>query len=249
MGFFTNSSVKNINIGDGVKFLNNRMVNLFASCTSFNGIVNIENTVTNIFQILYQCRNFNSPIEIPNSVVDMQRAFYAASNFDQPLTIPNSVTNMAYALALSKFNQPIIIPESVKNMLGCFNQCQRFNHPLNIPDSVTDAGMIFSSCGNLNCPITFGNGVTSIQGAFSNCNNFSNNISIFSKNVTSARIMLGGRVRNNSKRVNIHVPAGSKTYNAMLINTSDSIVGNTISWTGTSYKYNSQWNIYIYPDL
>ena len=54
--------------------------------------------------------------------------------------------------------------------------------------------------------------------------------------------------KNNSKRLNIYVPAGSTTNTTVHYNNTRSLIGKNITWTDAgSYQYNTAYNIYIYP--
>lgn len=224
MGFFNNMYVKNVVIDDNVCFANNSMAKLFENCRNYNGPVNVKNTVTNIFGIVNNCWNFNRPIEIPNSVVDMSQAFRSCNNFNQPIEIPNSVTAV--------------------DLL--FYGCHNFNQPLNIPNSVINAGQILYDCRNFNSQVVFGNNVRNLSYSMYNCRNFGGNIHIKSIKVDRIDSFIAGRVSNKCKRINIYIPSNvCSTYTAIFGGTNH-ICGNVVTWTGSTYKYNKQYNVYVY---
>ena len=82
-----------------------------------------------------------------------------------------------------------------------------------------------------------------------NCRNLNAGTFYFrAKNITNIAKCFYGK--NNSRRYNIHVPAGSNTLN-LIYNTTNtySIVGATITWTNSGQNfYNTTYNIYIYAN-
>lgn len=262
MGFFTNSYVKNIMIGDNVQFKNNTMYNAFALCSSFNSPITIPNSVTNASNAFYACSNFNSPVTFGSGCKDISNAFRSCPNFNQPVTIPSSVTNCWYIFdGCTNFNQPVTISNGVPMTVGMFANCTKFNSSVTIPNSVTDARSMFYGCTNFSKNVEFPESVTQLHQAFEGCTNMSGNIIIRGRNIVSDswagsmpfyRLLVG---KNNAKRVNIFVYNGSKTNNSLYSDSTavtgvHGLVGNSFSWTkSTNYYYNSKYNIYVYHNL
>jgi hypothetical protein len=97
-----------------------------------------------------------------------------------------------------------------------------------------------------------GNNVTTMSYTYYGCQNLAANSSMYcyNPNINDFQSCFG--LKNNSRRINVHVPAGSTTNTVASYNNTNSIVGKNITWTtNTSNKcyYNTAYNIYIYYDL
>ena len=113
-------------------------------------------------------------------------------------------------------------------------------------DNVTNMGRAYRGCNKLTGSPACGPNVTNMAEAYYNCTNLSGNAYFYSSVVSNMRNCFYNK--NNSKRLNIYVPANSTTNTTIHYNNTYSIVGKTITWTNPgSYQYNTTYNIYIYP--
>lgn len=158
----------------------------------------------------------------------------------------NTIKNVRFNINLS--------PTSTANWFANSSNLTNINYTnLNI-NSITNMSYMCYSCPNLTSMPVCGRNVTNMAGAYRNCPNIpKGNIYIYSKNVTNATGCFGGK--NNSRIYNIHVPANSTTWNTFLRNTTQSIVGNKITWTiydstwlTVHSVYNAKYGIYIYAN-
>ena len=254
MGIFTNSYVKNITIGDNVKWFNNSMARAFENCTNFNSPVQIPDYITNLYMTFNNCRSFNQPVRLP-PILDaygMYGTFYWCSNFNQPITIPNGVKYMTNTFSSCyNFNQPITIPNGVIDLDSAFRTCSNFNQPITIPNSVTNMSQAFHFCNNFNQPVIIGDNVTNLHNAFRYCKNMGCNITILSTNVNNVKGMIN--YKSTYSRVNIIVPKSGTTYTTIKnTSSSRSVTSTTLQWTydnANSCIYNTAQNVYIYNIL
>ena len=165
--YSSRSSIKTVNIGDGVTSIGD---DAFYNCSALTSVT-IGNSVTSIGNYaFYECRSLTS-VTIPNSVTSIgDGAFYNCSSLTS-VTIPNSVTTIGeYAFSSCSGLTSITIPNSVTSIGdGAFYNCSSLTS-VTIPNSVTTIGeYAFSSCSGLTS-ITIPNSVTSIgRYAFNNC--------------------------------------------------------------------------------
>ena len=268
--FFNNAHVENIAISNDVGYVNDSMGGLFSGCVNFNASVHIPEGVTNMYEtfrgckmfnqpvnmpdsvttvinIFMECHNFNQPVKLSNAILDTKHMFFNCYNYNQPTSIPPNATSLYFMFTnCYSFNQSVTIPASVTNLAYTFCDCNKFNQPVIIPDSVTTMCETFRNCRNLNVPMSIGAGVTNLSGAFKNCSNFGSNVTVLSSGVTNIKNMFYGK--NNSKRVNVFVPAGSTTnttFNnvAPMFNVSSVTMTND---TANNCRYNTARNIYVY---
>ena len=116
-------------------------------------------------------------------------------------------------------------------------------------DNVVDMCRTYQNCLNITGIPVCGNNVTNMFGTYRGCVNLSAGDQYwYSKNIANASYCFANK--NNSRRYNIHCYANSLTFNKLIISNTKSIVGATITWTNAgAYRYNTVYNIYIYPDL
>lgn len=178
-GVFYGDGVKNVIIGENVKWVNNSMNNAFYYCKIFNSPVKVPVGITHMINTFFMCSNLNQPIAIPNGVVDTRGAFEYCSNLNQPITIPNTVTNATNMFRdCRNLNQPITIPGSVKNAQNMFRSCENLNQPIIIQDGVTNTHEMFGTCLRFNQPIIIPNTVTNASSMFYQTGNFDQSVII-----------------------------------------------------------------------
>ena len=113
-------------------------------------------------------------------------------------------------------------------------------------NNITDMRCVYSNCVNLTGSPVCGNNVKYMYQTYANCPNIAGNAYFYSSAVMN--VVGCFQNKNNSRRLNIYVPSGSTTLATVLYNNTRSLVGNTITWTnGGTYRYNTAYNIYIYP--
>lgn len=240
-----------VNIGEKVGYVNNTMFCLIANSSQVNSPLFIPDGVTNIASVARGCSNFNQPVNIPDSVIDASLAFSQCYNFNKGVQIGNGVQNMQQMFYnCQNFNQPITLPNSVSTAHQALYNCRKFNQPVAIPDSVVNMDNFLYSGASFNRPITIGNNVVNAYYAFYNCKMLSQNIIIHSNVLNNCKGMFGSK--NNSKRLNIFVHAGSSTETKVKNATTNSVVGSALTWTADAENnccYNTAYNIYIYNTL
>ena len=166
------SSLKNINIPEGVTSIGN---SAFTSCSSLTNI-NIPEGVTSIGNsAFYMCSSLTN-VNIPKGVTSIgSSAFYMCSSLTN-INIPEGVTSIGNSAFNSCYSLTSVnIPEGVTSIgSSAFSSCRSLTN-INIPEDVTNIrDSAFSSCNaltNINIP----EGVTSIgNSAFSSCNALTN---------------------------------------------------------------------------
>ena len=91
------SSVLSFVLSNSIPILveNNRMSNMFKSCTSLVWISEIPSTIKYLSDTFSICTSLVNAPEIPNSVTDMNFTFAGCTSLVNAPEIPNSVTNMS----------------------------------------------------------------------------------------------------------------------------------------------------------
>ena len=137
---------------------------------------------------------------------------------------------------------------NVTNMYGTYSGCRNLTGSPVCGDNVTDMGHTYFYCYNLTGSPVCGNNVTSMWNTYAGCRNLNEGTFYFYSNkVSQAQNCF--YYKNNLRRYNIHVPAGSKTLQTFFINNTQSIVGVPITWTNEGNNfYNTAYNIYIYAN-
>ena len=183
-------------------------------------------SVTNIYSTYYSCYNLTGSPVCGKNVINMANAYYSCYNLTGSPICGNNVTNMANAYYFcNNLTGSPACSNSVTNMRYAYYGCTKL------------AG--FPACGN---------SVTDMRSAYYNCYNLNAGTFYFKSNKISKAYNCFYN-KNNSRRYNIHVPSNSITLNTFLINNSDSLVGQNITWTNAgTYYYNKAYNIYIYPN-
>ena len=111
---------------------------------------------------------------------------------------------------------------------------------------VTRMNDAYTYCSNLTGSPVCGNNVTDMYRTYYNCANIGANAYFYSSNVSNSVNCF--KYKNNSKYLNIYVPANSITNNTVHYNNTRSLVGANITWKNAgTYQYNTTYNIYIYP--
>ena len=133
MAIFQNSYVKNITIGDNVRFVNNSMFRAFAFCYNFNSPVTIPNGVTNINGCFGLCHNFNQPVNIPNGGTHLISFMWSCQLFNHPINIPDSVLYMTDAFNnCISLNSPVVIGNNVQGLINAFDNCINMSQNITI---------------------------------------------------------------------------------------------------------------------
>ena len=113
-------------------------------------------------------------------------------------------------------------------------------------DKVTSMISAYNACCNLTGSPVCGNNVVYMLNTYRNCPKIGSNGYFYSHNIVNAQNCFS--VKNNSKRLNLYVPANSTTATTVLYNNTKSLVGANITWTNAgTYQYNITYNIYVYP--
>lgn len=135
------SSVRSIDIGDGVTSIGRDAFALLSNVES----VNVPYTVESIGE----------------------NAFYGCSSL-KALELPESVQTIGvYAFANCTSLTTVNIPDGVESLVGAFENCKSLKS-VDIPNSVADMTFTFRGCSNL-VSVEIPEGVTELVGTFSNC--------------------------------------------------------------------------------
>lgn len=169
----------------------NSLANMFTSCISLNGPLNIDfwdiSNVTDLSSMFRSATNFNQPLNSWNTsnVTTMVELFSSASNFNQPLDNWNTtnVTNMGGMFQYSPFNQPIgnWNTSNVENFGVMFTYNIFFNQDIstwNTSSLIGSAGM-FAGASSFNQPIGIWDisSVTNLSSMFQNATSFNQDVS------------------------------------------------------------------------
>lgn len=114
--------------------------------------------------------------------------------------------------------------------------------------SINNMSSTYQSCYNLTGSPVCGSNVTNMGYTYYDCPSLDSNGYFYSNKITNIRSCFEGK--NNSKMLNLYVPANSTTLTTCLYSKTSSLVGNTITWTNDTTNnryYNTTYNIYIYP--
>ena len=261
-------------IPDGIQITGNSLHDAFNNMKNIKN-VKIPNTITNISNTYKKCANLTGiPVCGPN-VVNMSWTYQGCTNLTGNPVCGDNVTNMicTYQECTNLTGSPVCGPK-VTNMYSTYSNCTNLTGNPVCGDNVTSMGYTYDNCTNLTGNPVCGPRVTSMAYTYYNCTNLTGspvcgprviymnntyrncyniygNMYVYSLNIINVSNCFNGR--NTSNRLNIYVHNKSKSYNT-LMNTHRyySIVGANISWTsdytpGKECKYNTQYNIYIYP--
>ena len=196
------------------------------------------------------CSNLTGSPVCGDNVTDMSGAYHNCSNLTGSPVCGNNVTNMSGAYSgCSNLTGSPVCGNNVTDMYSTYYNCSNLTGSPVCGDNVTSMAFTYSYCRNLTGSPVCGNNVTNMAFTYSGCRNLNAGTFYFrAKNITDIASCFYGK--NNSRRYNIHVPAGSNTLN-LIYNTTNaySIVGDTITWTNSGQNfYNTKYNIYIYAN-
>jgi len=199
------------------KITTNSFLNLFRSCTNFNGNIGNWNTanVTNMSSMFQSATNFNQNIGNWNtlSVTIMDSMFRSATNFNQDLNDWNvqNVTNMSLMFILAtNFNGNISSWDTanVTQMGAMFNSAANFNQNIGNwnTNNVTSMGQMFQNAINFNQNIGNWNtgSATTMLRMFENAPSFNQNIGSWNvSNVLTFTLFMGGKTPATFSAVNL----------------------------------------------
>ena len=131
-------------------------------------------------------------------------------------------------------------------MYSTYYNCQNLTGSPVCGNNVTNMTYTYYNCYNLTGSPVCGNNVTSMSYTYAYCTNLAGNAYFYSLYVNNVYGCFAGK--NIYKRLNIYVPSGSTTNTTIHYTNTQSLIGETITWTNAStYQYNTAYNIYIYP--
>jgi hypothetical protein len=200
------------------------MANTYIGCSKLTGSPVCGDNVTSLSDTYKMCYNLTCSPICGSKVTSLYYTYYKCYNLTGSPVCGDKVTVMDYAYS------------------NCYNL---IGSPV-CGKNVTDMDGTYSNCRNLTGCAICGPNVTSMSGTYANCKNISGNAYFYSTEINSVTTCFGGK--NNSKRLNIYVPANSTTNTIIRRNNTQSLIGRNIVWTNSgSYTYNKTYNIYIYP--
>ena len=220
----------------------------YYNCSNLTGRAAIGSKVTNASRCYYNCSNLNSSITAAaTTVTDISYAFYncwringSAPSFTTAINMSNAFYNCTNLTGEPKCGY------KVNHFAYAYFNCKNITGSPNCGNNVVYMNQAYYNCQNLTGPAVCGNNVKYMAYAYCNCKNIGGNAYFYSKNVSTLVNCFRGK--NNYRRLNIYVPSGSTTNTTVHYTNNSSIVGANITWTSASgYRYNTTYNIYIYP--
>jgi hypothetical protein len=136
--------------------------------------------------------------------------------------------------------------ELVTDMHNAYHNCKKLTGSPVVGNNVTDMSNAYQNCFNLTGSPVCGPNVIDMSYAYHNCKNLYGDMyvrSYFVDNVEGCFLY-----RNNSRRLNIYIPANAPTTATFFKSDSGLIDGITWTNSGTNF-YNTAYNIYVYPTL
>lgn len=169
------------------------------------------------------------------------------NNFDFVNFNMDNVVNMHHAFCnCYKLAMSPVCGNNVTHMADAYDNCTRLSGSPVCGRNVINMSSAYSKCSLLTGLPVCGNNVKDVSYAYSHCNSIGKNGYFYSSVVNNARYCFGAK--NNSRRLNLYVPANSTTNTTVHYNNVYSLVGANIAWTTNSTcSYNTKYNIYIYP--
>ena len=136
---------------------------------------------------------------------------------------------------------------NVREMQNTYHNCRNLTGSPACGNNVTNMYQTYYNCQNLTGSPVCGNNVFNMYRTYYNCKNIGANAYFYSPEISSVAGCF--ELKNNSRRLNIYVPANSNTVNKVINGSrSSSLVYNSISYTNSgTYYYSTTYNIYIYP--
>lgn len=147
----------------------------------------------------------------------------------------------------------ISVGNLVTNMSEAFMSCANLTGNAACGDNVINMYGAYRACGQLTGPAVCGPNVVNMVYAYQYCVSIGGNAYFYSPNVSNAVNCFNGK--NNSRLLNIYVPANSTTFNTVTKSATspfqarrNSITGAPITFTNNGIcSYNTRSNIYVYP--
>jgi hypothetical protein len=134
---------------------------------------------------------------------------------------------------------------NVTGMGGAYRYCYNLTTAVCGPN-VTDMSDAYRYCTNLTTAVC-GPNVTDMTRTYISCTNISGNFYVYSNSVWTFDTTFYNRNTSNVLNIYVHAGTRSNTYLTYYTN-SHSIVGKPITWTASGVnRYNTAYNIYIYP--
>ncbi len=229
------------------------MSNAFAGCYGLKETCVYGNKITDMSNMYHNCVSLIKAVDCGASVTNMSNAYANCYNLTGSPMCGNNVTNMrnAYKNCFSLTGSPVC-GTNVINMSGAYDCCYNLTGSPVCGDNVTDMSYSYYGCDNLTGSPMCGNNVTKMSATYYNCQNLHSNGYFYSNNITNISGCFGKK--DNSKRLNVYVPAVGETFNTIINSnkSTNSITWENITWTYNSFEYephyyNTAQNIYVYP--
>ena len=227
--------------------------NVFNNCRNLIESKVYGNQITNMVDTYCNCRNLIGPPTCGPNVTNMWGTYAYCHNLTGNPTSGNNVTDMTatYWNCYNLTGSPVCGP-NVTTMYQTYYGCRNITGSPVCGPNVKDMTHAYDSCYNLTGSPICGDKVTNMYYTYSNCINISSNGYFYSNEVFSVKSCFEGK--NNSKILNLYVPANSNTINTILHgeNKASSLTGEDILYTYVNDEYepyyvNTNQNVYIYP--
>ena len=225
------------------------MYGTYQECHNLTGKPVCGNKVTNMSLTYYNDYNLTGSPVCGSNVTNMRGTYYYCNKLTGSPVCGTKVINMDHAYAhCSALTGSPVCGSNVTNMYGTYLNCSALTGSPVCGAKVTNMAYAYAYCSALTGSPVCGAKVTSMLYAYydSAPQNTGKNAYFYSFNITNVKNCFG--MKNNSKRLNIYVPANSTTNTTVHYNNTSSLVGANIVWTNAgTYQYNRTYNIYIYP--
>ena len=227
------------------------MSRAYECCYNLTGSPACGENVTSMYSTYRECTKMTGSPVCGENVTSMSRAYETCYNLTGSPVCGNNVTNMSSAYySCSRITGSPVCGEKVTNMSNAYFRCSNLTGSPVCGDNVTNMVNTYSNCYNLTGSPVCGNKVIDMSYAYYYCRNLTGSMYCHNENIVSFHNCFYGR--NNYNRINVYVPINSTTNKSILVSDSNSIIGNSITWTSNvSNKcyYNTSYNVYVYPIL
>ena len=227
--------------------------NIFNNCRNLIESKVYGNQITNMVDTYCNCRNLIGPPTCGPNVTNMWGTYAYCHNLTGSPACGDNVTDMTatYWNCYNLTGSPVCGP-NVTTMYQTYYGCRNITGSPVCGPNVKDMTHAYDSCYNLTGDPICGDKVTNMYYTYSNCINISSNGYFYSNEIFSVKSCFEGK--NNSKKLNLYVPANSNTINTILHgeNKASSLTGKDILYTYVNDEYepyyvNTNQNVYIYP--